>query len=313
MRIPLTTFLLCLGVGAALADNGRTGRPIEPVYDRIAQDLQAGRPLVIAAYYGLWFDHNQNPDRNLNWGTYYGHARMMARVTRDRHIRRLYRHRHWQRVYADSADVDPLRTLVYHQRVKPNGRWRAAGVTTPFDAYLVMQAFASREEAAIRMTRTLRQSADHRLTLDDGVVIDVGAAQIAGYFGHNLFYDYDNFEWDGLRSIPGAPTAAKGVFAVGCKTGRVPGFNEVLGPNVFALLYSKTLMAAEGYSTLALTDGVLRHLDGRQMVAFGNRTYAYFQRLGKPDRRVGKPFVSHEYLLFPRASKAKARALDTGP
>ena len=55
----------------------------------------------------------------------------------------------------------------------------------------------------------------------------------------------------------------------------------------------------EGYSTLALADGVMRHMSSRKLVEHGNNTYRYFQTLGDPDDKVGRPFVSHGYLMYP--------------
>ncbi len=280
---------------------------LDPLYDRIAEDLNAGRPLIIAGYYGLWHERAEDPERNLNWGTYYGHMRMLERVRKDKHARKNFRHWRWKRVFKRSQDAQPVRTLVYHQRVKPNAAWRKAGVKESFDAYLVMQAFTHQTAAGKAMTRHLRQASAPGLKLDDhlasgagglkGRTLALAEAQATGYFGHNFFYDYAGFDWDGLRRIEGSPERATGVFAVGCKTGRVPGFDELLGENVYALLYSKTLMAAEGYSTLALADGVLRRLDSKGMVKLGNASYRYFQKLGKPERRVGRPFVSQGHGL----------------
>lgn len=88
------------------------------------------------------------------------------------------------------------------------------------------------------------------------------------------------------------------VFAVGCKTGTVPGFSKLLTRNAVAVLFSRSLMATEGYSTLALANGLTRALDSKEMVGLADRTYRYFQKLAKPDRRVGSAFVSHGYRLF---------------
>ena len=308
MRACLLWFVLLCSPSLIHAAPWDGPRQLDALYERIGADLKAGRPLVIAAYYGLWFDQNAEPDRNLNWGTYYGNARMMKRATTDKHVRKLYQHWRWRLVHEQVGETDPLRTLVFHQRIKPTSSWRAAGVTEPFDAYLVMQAFSSREDAAVAVARNLRQSVDRRLTLPDGTVLDVGAAQAAGYVGHNLFYDYKGFEWDGFGGVPGEVESPKGVFAVGCKTGRVPGFHELVTENVFVLLFSRTLMAAEGYSTLALADALVGRLSSAQMVALGNRTYAYFQQLGRPERRVGKPFVSHGHGLYRKKKRAVRNA-----
>ena len=186
----MRVFTLCLLLSSfAHAEPWRAPRPLDDLYARAAADLRSGRPLVVAGYYGLWVDRSDDPDRNLNWGTYYGNARMLRRARKDRHVRKLYRYPDWRLVHEAAAEQDPVRTLVFHQRVRPNARWRAAGVTAPFDAYLVMQAFASQEAAARGMTRNLRRDQGGVIELPDGVRLDVGAAQITGYVGHNLFYD----------------------------------------------------------------------------------------------------------------------------
>lgn len=291
--------ILVLTVACAHATPWQSPRQLDGLYDRVAADLKAGRPLVVAGYYGLWFTHNDAPEKNLNWGTWFGNARMLKRARKDRHVRGQYRYPDWRLVHEAAAARDPLRTLVFHQRVRPNARWRKAGVAAPFDAYLVMEAYASREDAARAMTRNLRRDEGRVLTLTSGARLDVGAAQAAGYVGHNLFYDYPGFRWGGLSAIHGTPDRAKGLFAVGCNTGRVPGFPELVGENVYALLMSRSLMAAEGYSTLAVADALLRRATSREAARLGNDTYRYFQTLAKP-RRVGRPFVSHGHGLYPR-------------
>lgn len=297
MHASLIALALLLATPAP-ADDWRRPMPLDPLYGRIADDLKAGKPLVFALHYGMWFTRADDPDNNLNWGMRWGHATMLRKARRDPHIKKNYRHIDWRPVLKAKAQADPIRTHVYRQTVRPNARWRRAGVTEPFTVYLVMQAWTSQAEAAKAMTRVLRQSRDRVLTLDDGSTLDVGQAQVTAYYGHNMFYDHPGFHWDGLDRIEGTPDRPVGVAAVGCNTGRVPGFDRLVGENVSVLLYSRSLMASEGYSTLALTDGVLRRMTSKELVRFGDRTYAYFQKLGKPGRRVGKPFVSHDHLLY---------------
>lgn len=299
------TLLIALGLLLAAPDapsgQWRHPMPLDPLYARIAADLRDGKPLIFAHYYGMWSTRPDQPERNLNWGMRWGHATMLKKARRDRHVRTQYRYRDWRPVLRASADADPIRTHVYRQVVKPNARWRALGVDRPFEVFLVMQAFASQERAAQAMTTVLRQARDRVLTLDDGRALDVGAAQVTAYFGHNFFYDYKDFQWDGLDRIKGHPARPVGVAAIGCNTGRVPGFKRLIEKNVMVLLYSRSLMASEGYSTLALTDGVLRQLSSRSLVRLGDSTYRYFQQLGQPGRRVGRPFVGHDHLLYPAA------------
>ena len=273
-----------------------SARTLEPLYARIGGDLRAGRPLIIHAYYGMWQARADEPDRNLNWGVYYGHKTMMERARRDKsHIRKLYQYRDWRLVHEREATEDPLRVLVFHQRARPSAAWKKAGVTEPFDVYLVMEAWADQQGAARAMVAHLRQGVAPPIAIEGSGgaerALDVSRAHAVGYFGHNFFYDYEDFDYQGLDRIEGEVEEATGVFAVGCKTARVPGFGRLLTDNVSALLYSKTLMASEGYSTLSLAEGLIARMTSGAMVRHANKTYRYFQSLGKPGRRVGRPFV----------------------
>jgi len=271
--------------------------PLDAFYQRTAEDLRGGKPVVVVANYGMWHHKADQPEKNLNWGVYYGHSTMMRRARKDGHIRKNYVHHDYRLVFERTQEVDPIRTLVFATEVRPNARWKALGVEEPIRAYLVMHAWQSQEDAAVDALRNIRKDAGEVLTMDDGPRLDTGAAQAAGYFGHNFFYDYENFAWGGFSEVDGMPARPKGAFAVGCKTARVPGFPDWIGPNVHVLLFSRTLMASEGYSTLALMDGILRQLNGRELVDHADATYQYFQKLGDPERRVGRPFVSHDYRL----------------
>lgn len=267
----------------------------EPLYHRIADDIKAGKPLIVVSHYGMWAVRNDQPERNLNWGVYYGHATMMKRAKKDRHIKKLYTHHKFKSVFATSQDSDPMRTLVFKTTVKPNKRWRKKGVEKPFDLYVVMKAYQDQEQAAVDSTQLSRGQNSETFVTDEGVELNTKDAQVTGYFGHNFFYDYEDFSWPGLADVSGEIAKPMGLFSVGCNTARVPGFDAWFETNAVPLLFSRSLMASEGYSTLALLDGLARHMNGVEMVKFADKTYAYFQKLGKPKRRVGKPFVSVEY------------------
>ncbi|QDG53437.1 hypothetical protein FIV42_22630 [Persicimonas caeni] len=315
LRLPFAVVLTVLFASTLAANAGaqeaeqeseqdwRKPRSLDGLYERIAKDLKGGKPLVIASYYGMWQARADQPDRNLNWGVYYGHKTMLMRAKKDGHIAKNYKHTDWKRVHRAESDADPMRVLVFHQEVEPNARWKKLGVQKSFDVYLVMEAWQGQEAAAKAMVRGLRQNKGRDIAIDDETTINTGQAQVTGYFGHNFFYDYVDFYWDGLDDIKGDIARPTGVFAVGCKTARVPGFGRLITPNAYAVLYSRTLMASEGYSTLALADGLLRALDSKAMVGLADRTYRYFQKHAKPDRRVGRPFVSHGFRMFEDTSK----------
>ena len=98
---PIALFSALVAIAAApLASAAEPStRTLESLYARIGEDVRAGRPLIIHAYYGMWQARADEPDRNLNWGVYYGHKTMLERARRDSHIKKLYRYRDWRLVH----------------------------------------------------------------------------------------------------------------------------------------------------------------------------------------------------------------------
>jgi len=279
----------------------RRARSLDPFYARVAEDLRAGRPLVVAAFCGLWFVHEDDPERNLNWGTREAHWRLLERATRGRApLGKRFRLTRWIRVYSASAAADPVRVAVYRAEATPDRRWRALGVERPFPVYLALLAYAEREQAGVAAVRALRLEEGPKLALEDGVTLDLGRdAQAVGYLGHNFFYDYPDFAYDGLAAVRGTPPRPKGFFAIACNTGLVPGFPQVVGPNVHVLLMTRSFMAVPGWPTLALVDGLSRAFASRELVDHADEAYRFYHHLYDPDERVGRPFVSHDHRLYP--------------
>lgn len=310
--------VLLLARPAGAADEGpdggaaaawRTARPLDPFYARLAEDLKAGRPLVVAGYCGLWFAHEDEPERNLNWGTREAHWRLFERIVRGGEpLGRRYRLTRWTRVHSTVSDADPVRVAVYRAEARPDRRWQALGVERPFPVYLALLAYTEREEAGVAAVRALRRDEGLRIALDDGGVLDLGRdAQAVGYLGHNFFYDHEDFGYDGLARIEGAPSRPKGFFAIGCHTARVPGFPEVVGPNVHVLLMSRSFMAVPGWPTLALVDGVARAQSSRELVDHADAAYRFYHHRYDPDERVGRPFVSHDHRMYEEDPPGRTR------
>ena len=277
--------------------------PIEPLYTSIAADLQAGKPLLVAGYFGLSDPHLDDPEKNPCWGTYYGNARFMKRASGDVHAKKLFEFPGWTLLLEEENPADPVRTLVFHQRISPSKAWKAAGVEEPFDAYLVMQAFESRELAATHMAQALRASRGATVALaglegSEPVRLNLGEAQVVGYIGHNFFFDYEDFYWDGFEPIKERPSRPKGLFVISCMSGRVPGFLTLLGHNVHVLLLSRYFISAEGYSLLSVVDGVLQRANSRQLVDLADHTYQYFHTLHHPEKKIYWPFLGQDFRLY---------------
>ena len=278
--------------------------PIDPLYTSLAADLKAGKPLLIAGFFGLSDPHLDDPEKNPCWGTYYGNARFMKRASGDVHVKKLYEFTGWTLLQEEENPTDPVRTLVFHQRINPSKAWKTAGVEEPFDAYLVMQAFESREQAATHMAVALRASRGATVELaglegaEQPMRLNLGDAQVVGYIGHNFFFDYEDFYWDGFEPIKERPSRPKGLFVISCMSGRVPGFLTLLGHNVHVLLLSRYFISAEGYSLLSVVDGVLQHASSRGLVDLADRTYQYFHTLHHPEKKVYWPFLGQDFRLY---------------
>ena len=288
---------LAPAVGLAAEDFQRPVS-LDGLYLSISDDLSEGKPLIVAAYYGMWYTRQDNPERNLNWGMRDSHYTMLKKARRDKNIRKMYRHRDWREVYFDKREGDPMRTAVFKQVVKPNGRWRELGVEEPIIIYLVMFAYQERQHAGLAMGRNLFSSEAPLIQLDDGSFLDVAATQVVGYMGHNFFYDFDDFSFPELTDLARPLARPKGLFAIGCKTGEVPGFTRLIRTNVHVVLFTHDFMAVEGHATLALADGLVRMMPGKRIARLANRAYAHFQKLYKPDSRPGTHYWSHDFGLF---------------
>lgn len=271
---------------------------MDGLYERIAEDLKAGKPLIVTSYVGMWYKRDGDPERNLNWGSRDGHYTMLKRARKHGHTRESYRHHKWEQVLFEKHEEDPLRIAVFHHNVTPRKAWQELGVTEPFDMYLVMFAYQIREQAGLDMGRNLFAGKAQTLTLDDGTDLDLSQSQVMGYMGHNFFYDFEDFEYEPLTSLRKPLERATGLFAIGCKTGEVPGFLNLLDKNVHVVLFTHDFMAVEGHATLSLLEGLARKFSGKQIARLANRTYRSFRRLYDPESTPGRHYWSHDWGLF---------------
>src|SRR5690606_23398607 len=130
----------------------RASQGIERLYERIATDLNRGEPLIFVSYIGLSKgDALAHGKKDPAWDTWYGNDRFFERAATDRHARALFEYPGWNKVLTLDVDGLAARTHVYHQRIEPSAAWRARGVDQPFDAYVVLRAFAELEDAGLEL------------------------------------------------------------------------------------------------------------------------------------------------------------------
>lgn len=219
MRIAAALFALLLA--PSIAEAAEADAWLDGLYDRVAADLRAGRPLVVEVLVplcdnrqitcgGHGLGDGEDLERNLYWATTGGFRGWFGR-----------RGSGWRRVHRDGGDgAGVLETLVWTRRFAPSEALRRRGVARPFDVYLVGHAFrgGAIDDAVERFVADVFGGAPRSLRLEDGTALEVGgAAQVVAWVGHNRLMDRPPYDFAAARhASKGAPR--KGVIAIACHT-----------------------------------------------------------------------------------------------
>jgi hypothetical protein len=248
----MQAMLLFLGtaIGGALLAPGATeagaifpGKDIGQLYDRLAGDLAAGRPLVATIYVALCDNDAQgivkvksrricrgdDPDRNLYWAAAGGLAATLRAAG-------------WQRVsvaYFDDGDLAVK--AVWRKRLVPGGQLRTRGAAAGLDAYVIGLGYrGTRIRAAMTDYLQAVNRDDERVELADGVRLRAGGmSHVVGYIGHDYFYDVDDPQ-PLLALRLGDSVLHKGTFALACTGHRLirPAIRRA---NAHILILNRTL------------------------------------------------------------------------
>ena len=275
-------------------------KELDEFYRQIARSIKQGNPIVMVTYCGMWIDC-KSPEENLHLGARFGPQRMLEiaskkgqkdpKVARD--IGFQFEHDSWEEIHTSIRPSDPIRIAVYKLSVEPNEKWKALGVTEVFEIYNVLLAYSDLKKAGVDSTLNLKQDKGLVIPLQNGK-IDLGEdAAIIGYNSHNFYYDGD---FDGIRRIRCHPDSVKGVFVVGCNTKQYFR-DDLIGRNIYGLLFTTSFMAPEGYVLLALSDAIAQAKSGREIVRQCNSSYRFFQEK-YAEKKPGPLFVNHAYGLF---------------
>jgi len=228
------------------------------LYDRIAADLTAGRPLVATIYVALCDNDSQgivkvrnrricrgdDPDRNLYWAAAGGLAATL-RAAR------------WQRVLLERFDTGELAVkAVWRKRLSPSGMLRSRGVTETFDAYILGLGYRGAEirKAMVGYLEAVNGDRTLQVCADGAQLVGGGASHLVGYIGHDYFYDVDDPQplW-ALRE--GVSTLQKGTFALSCTGHRLirPAIRRL---NAHILMLNRSLGFPGAWTAEALVTGI---------------------------------------------------------
>jgi hypothetical protein len=227
----------------AWADSESPGKDIGQLYDRVAADLVAGRPLVATIHVALCDNDSQgivkvksrricqgdDPDQNLYWATAGGLSSTLRAA-------------HWQRVsVAYSAEGDLAVKAIWRKRFVPGGLLRARGVTASFDAYVVGLGYRGTRirEAMTDYLQAVNQDGERAEVADEVRLRAGGASHLVGYIGHDYFYDVDDPR-PLLALQRGGSVWQKGTFALAC-TGHRLIRPAIRRDNAHILILNRTL------------------------------------------------------------------------
>jgi hypothetical protein len=236
------------------------------LYDRIAADLERGRPLVATVYVALCDNDSQGivpvknpricdgrrPEANMYWATRGGLKGYLKRAG-------------WKRVSTvEEPRAGVAMEVVWHKRYRARGELRKRGARGSFDVYLVSVVFWGDRirEANIEYLRAVNRDDSRRFDLGDrGEVVYGGASHVVGYIGHDYFFDVS----DPLELI--APTRGdselhKGSFALAC-AGHQLIRPAITRDNSHILLLNRHLAFPGAWTVGGLIRGITAGQDGR--------------------------------------------------
>jgi hypothetical protein len=261
VAIGMRALLLCFlwPVAASAAD-------LDRLYDRIAVDLRAGKPLTVRVDVALCdnslitcgghgLGDGDDAGRNLYWASSGGLRGWFER-----------RGSGWQRVQVMRAPAPHVVEEVrYRRSVEPNDFWREHGVTEPFSVEVHAVGWRGRD-----IGWALKAFAAE--TVGEG-------AHLAAYVGHNGWMDVESFDWP----RPGPHPA--GAIAIACLTRPY-----LKGVVALPLLLTNDLLFAGSHALDGALQAVMAGAPLAEIRERAARSYADGE--GKSYQRVRNAFIN---------------------
>jgi hypothetical protein len=265
MRVMLLLAVVC-AAGAA-----RAAEPLDALYDAVAPDLAAGRPLAVEVQVALCdndiitcgghgLGDGDDLARNLYWATDGGLRGWFER-----------RGSPWRRVARRGREGDVLETVVYEQRFSPAGAWARRGLKAPFVMRVTAHGWRGRaiDGALDRFVHELYE----------------GDAHVAAYVGHNGWMDRETLTWP--QGSGGA--RVRGFIAIACLT-RDYLQRALSAPTRVPMLLTRDLLFAGSHALDGVITAFARGGSAADLRLGASRAYADGE--GKPLARVQTLFTN---------------------
>lgn len=217
------------------------------------------------------------PDANMYWGSRYGVDVHLAKDAG------------WSRVFADGGDgAKVVRRSVFHRRVEPTEGWIARSVESPFDVYLLAQAWPQS-----RIVEAMEQPIRSALCRDEITIAvegrDIGfgsSSAIVGYLGQNkMLSEY----WDPFAVTQGCPPPERqmGVFYIAPRSAILL-HRPVEEHGLYSVLFARETITPEAYLLSGMLDALI---DGDLGDSFVDRAANAYTRYQKSIRESQAQFV----------------------
>ncbi|NQU17631.1 MAG: hypothetical protein HQ564_06140 [Candidatus Saganbacteria bacterium] len=256
---------------------------MDSLYNAIAKDLKSGKPLTASVSIPIWMNDKKNPAKNIYWGKGGGIYRLLRnrKLKNPQPAAKKYYRNPWKFVSEKKTlDQEPQWRAVFKRSVS-NYFWRQKGVTTPFDMYLVIRAYSAKN-----ILGAYRAFSKDLFTQNKN--------RIVGFSGHlepEGTIIMDSFAQKS-SSYP-----KKGAFVISCLSAQIFSRSVMQRKNTSGLVFSRTLLAAEGYNIIAVLDSITRGESSSQLLNRVYQTYWTYQppHTGRGTRHLVNQSSKHFY------------------
>lgn len=285
LAVAVSTILLMSSQAHAVAivlapnpyvDDEPVEKNLGQLYDRIAGDLEQGKPMVATVYVALCDNDSQGivptknrsicdgrrPEANMYWATRGGLKGYLKRAG-------------WKRVATMDAPREGVAfEVVWRKRFKARGELRQR-YKGSFDVYLVSVVFWGDHihEANLEYLRAVNRDDSRAISVEDhGDLVYGGASHVVGYIGHDYFFDVSDPD-ELIGPTRGDSELHKGSFALAC-AGHQLIRPAITRENSHILLLNRHLAFPGAWTVGGLISGITSGQDGRGIHREAARAFA---------------------------------------